>query len=73
MVNEGAVRGDYAEASQNFKQSEPHIFYVKGTTYLRTVPAIHSLLSLDEGSTALGAYVHLETHGLLRKVKISYT
>ena len=32
VVNEGAVRADFAEAKETFLQSETHSFYVKGVT-----------------------------------------
>ena len=53
VVSDGAIRGDYYDAEEQFLQSEPHIFYIKGTTPVRTAPVVHSMLPLEDSAFAL--------------------
>ena len=72
VVIEGQLKADYMAAQFEFAQSQPHTFYIKGTTHLSGPPTVYSLTN-DDSAKELMAFTQVEnSHGIV-KVEVKYS
>ena len=76
VVNAGAVRPDYLSGQVHFSQSEPHTFYIRGSTPLANIdPVIYSMQnsgSVEEGKHELRAQSHVRRENNLVMIDVNY-